>query len=237
MNILRNLYSKATSVLRLHKDSEKLKLGRRAKQGDNISPKLFTSCLQNAILNKINWDNNGVRIDGEYLSHLIFADDIVLIANSTSKLQEMLQDIHDINKPLSLMMHLGKTKIMCNKHVNKDDLIVDGKKIEEVDSYVYRGQMMTKDQDQVQEMKRRIGQGWNAVCKLDNIMRDKNVPMRLKRKTFNECILPVMTYGCETWSLSNTQLEKLVTTQRKMERIMIGVTLKYRKSTSGNRVV
>ena len=170
-------------------------------------------------------------IDGEYLSHLIFADDIVLIANSTSKLQEMFQDIHDISKPVGLKMHLGKTKIMCNKHVNKDDVIVDGKKIEEVDRYVYLGQMVTKDHDQVQEMKRRIGQGWSAFCKLDNIMRDKNVPMRLKRKAFNECILPVMTYGCETWSLSNTQLEKLVTTQRKMERIMIGVTLKDTKST------
>ena len=231
LNILRNLYSEATSVLRLHKDSEKFKLGRGARQGDNISPKLFTSCLQHAIINKINWENKGVRIDGEYLSHLIFADDIVLIANSTSKLQDMLQDIHDISKPVGLKMHLGKTKIMCNKHVNKDDVIVDGKKIEEVDSYVYLGQMVTKDHDQIQEMKRRIGQGWSAFCKLDNIMRDKNVPMRLKRKAFNECILPVMTYGCETWSLSNTQLEKLVTTQRKMERIMIGVTLKDRKST------
>ena len=45
--------------------------------------------------------------------------------------------------------------------------------------------------------------------KLDSIMRDKNVPLILKRKAFNECILPVMTYSCETWSLSNTQLEKL----------------------------
>ena len=231
LNILRNLYSEATSVLRLHKDSEKFKLGRGARQGDNISPKLFTSCLQHATINKINWENKDVRIDGEHLSHLIFADDIVLIANSTSKLQDMLQDIHDISKPVGLKMHLGKTKIMCNKHVNKDDVIVDGKKIEEVDSYVYLGQMVTKDHDQIQEMKRRIGQGWSAFCKLDNIMRDKNVPMRLKRKVFNECILPVMTYGCETWSLSNTQLEKLVTTQRKMERIMIGVTLKDRKST------
>ena len=114
---------------------------------------------------------------------------------------------------------------MCNKHVNKDDVIVDGKKIEEVDRCVYLGQMVTKDHDQVQEMKRRIGQGWRAFCKLGNIMRDKNVPMRLKRKAFNECILPVMTYICEIWSLSNTQLEKLVTTQRKMERIMVGVTL------------
>ena len=25
---------------------------------------------------------------------------------------------------------------------------------------------------------------------------------------------PVMTYGCETWSLSNTQLEKLVIIQK-----------------------
>ena len=80
-------------------------------------------------------------------------------------------------------------------------------------------------------MKKRIEQGWSAFCKLDNIMRDKNVPMRLKSKAFNECILPVMTYGSETWSL-NTQLEKVVPTQRKIERIMVRVTLKDRKSTN-----
>ena len=81
-------------------------------------------------------------------------------------------------------------------------------------------------------MKKRIGQGWGAFCKLDNIKRDKYAPMRLRWKAFNKCILPIMTYGCETWSLTNTQLEKLVTTQRKMERIMVGVTFKNRKITS-----
>ena len=116
------------------------------------------------------------------MSHRIFADDIVLIANSTSKLQEMIQDIHDISKPVGLKTHLGKTKVMCNKNVNKDDVIVDGKKIEEVDRYVYLGQMVTKDHDQIQERKRRIEQEWSAFCKLDNIMRDKNVPMRLKSR-------------------------------------------------------
>ena len=155
-NFLRNLYSEATSVLWLHKDSEKFKLGRGARQGDNVSLKLFTSCLQHAIINKINWENKGVRIDGEYLSHLIFADDIVLIANSPSNLHEM-QDIHNISKPVGIQMCLEKTKVMCNKHVNKGDVIVDGKKIEEID--VYLGQTVTKDHHQVQEMKRRIGQG------------------------------------------------------------------------------
>ena len=188
-----------------------MKLISEARQENSISPKLFTSYLQYVIINKINWGNKGVGIDGEYLSHLIFAYDIVLITNSTSKLQEMMQYIHNISKLVGLKMHLGKTKVMCNKHVNKNYVIVDGKKIEEVDRYVYLGQMVTKDHDQIQEIKRRIGQGWSVFCKLD-IMHDKNVLMRLKRKAYNECILPVMTYGCETWLLSNTQLYKLVTT-------------------------
>ena len=56
----------------------------------------------------------GIKINGEYLSHLIFADDIVLIAKSTSELQRMVQVIHETSKPVDLNMHLGKTKVMCN---------------------------------------------------------------------------------------------------------------------------
>ena len=52
LNIQRNLYSEATSVL-LHKDSEIFELGRGVRQWDNISLKLFTSCLQYAIINMI----------------------------------------------------------------------------------------------------------------------------------------------------------------------------------------
>jgi ribosomal protein S16 len=37
-----------------------------------------------------------------------------------------------------LNMHLGKTKVMCNDHVNMRDISVDGKIIEEVGRYVPR---------------------------------------------------------------------------------------------------
>ena len=164
---------------------------------------------------------------------LFFTDDIVLIVNSTSKLQEMLLDIHEISKEVGLQMHLGKTKVMCNKRVNKDDVIVVGKKIEEVGRYAHLGQMMTKDHHYVQDTKRRIGRGWSAFGNLDNIVRDKNVPMRLKRKAFNECILPVMTYGCETWSLSVADLSLLVwdlLSGNVWERIHRLLTVKWEKS-------
>ena len=156
MNILQNLYSEATFI-QLHKDSKKIQALKRTDREIAHLPN-SASCLHYAI--KINMENKGIRIDFEYLSHLIFVDDIVLIANSTSKLQEMLQ----ISMTLASQSALRciRNKVMCSKHANKDDVIVNRKKIEEVDRYVYLWQMVSKDHNRVHEMKRRIRQGWSA---------------------------------------------------------------------------
>ena len=90
--------------------------------------------------------------------------------------------------------------------------------------------MVTKDHDQEQELRCRIGLWWTAFGKLDSIMQNKSIPLRLKMKLHSECILLVMMYGGETWSLSKPQLQKMVTTQFKMEQIMMGLTLHDRKS-------
>ena len=59
ITLLRDLYNGATSTLKLHRESDKINLQRGVRQGDNISPKLFTACLQDAIINKINWEGKG----------------------------------------------------------------------------------------------------------------------------------------------------------------------------------
>jgi len=33
--------------------------------------------------------------------------------------------------------------------------------------------------------------------------------MYLKRKVYNQCVLPVMMYGCETWTLNAQTTKKL----------------------------
>ena len=71
LDIIKHLYHEATSVICLHTDSKKFRLQKGVRQGDNISPRLFTSCLQDTIIGKINWKDRGIKIDGEYLSHLI----------------------------------------------------------------------------------------------------------------------------------------------------------------------
>ena len=229
LNIIKHLYHETTSMIHLHTDSKKFRLQRGVRQGENISHRLLTSSLQDAIIGTINWKDRGIKINGEYLSHLIFADDIILIAKWTSELQKMLQDIHETSKPVGLNMHLGKTKVMCNPVVNKTDININGRKIEAVNNYIYLGQMVTEDHNQEQELRCRIGLGWTTFGKLDSIMWNRCIPLRLKTKVHNECKHSVIMYGSETWSLSKTQLQKMVTIQYKMEWIMMGLTLHDRK--------
>ena len=51
--------------------------------------------------------------------------------------------------------------------------------------------------------------------------KDANVP---EKKIMDTIILPAMTYGAETWSLTNHQKDKLAVTQGSMDRVTLGVT-------------
>ena len=62
-------------------------------------------------------------------------------------------------------------------------------------------QFNLKGKGQEQEIKRRIKLGWRQYGKLSNIMRG-DIPICLKRKVFNQCIIPTITYGAETWTLT-----------------------------------
>ena len=64
--------------------------------------------------------------------------------------------------------------------------------------------------------------------KYRKIFLDSLLPMGLKRKVFNQCVLPAMTYGCQAWSLTKAVVKKLETSQRAKERKMLHIKLKNR---------
>ena len=72
IEIMKDIYT--DSSVTVH---QKIRIKRGVRQGDTISPKLFTATLE-SIFRRLNWENKGVNIDGEFLSNLRFADDIFL---------------------------------------------------------------------------------------------------------------------------------------------------------------
>jgi hypothetical protein len=70
----------------LHKDSEQIH-ARAVRQGDAISPKLLNALLEE-VFKTLNYENAGISINGDYLSHLRFADDIFGVTSSLDELKK-----------------------------------------------------------------------------------------------------------------------------------------------------
>ena len=120
-------------------------------------------------------------------------------------------------------MNISKTKYMTNL-VPSEQIFIGDKKVALVNKYNYLGHEIQISRDnQTCEIKRRVTLSWAAYGKLADVFRS-NMPQCLKRKVFNQCVLPAMTYGAETLTLTTASANKLMVTQRKMERSMLGVS-------------
>ena len=69
IEILKDIYTESSVTVHLHKEIAEIGIKRGVRQGDTISPKLFTATLE-TIFRKLNWENKGLKIDGEFLSNL-----------------------------------------------------------------------------------------------------------------------------------------------------------------------
>ena len=96
---------------------------------------------------------------------------------------------------------------------------------------MYLGHKVRLDGDyQETEIERRRGLAWAAFGKLSYILKSPKYSNPQKKKLFDACVLPVLTYGMETSVLTKRVTHKLAVTQRAMERRMLGISLRDRRT-------
>jgi len=218
------MYTNATSKIMLEQEGDGFQVERGVRQGDTISPKLFNAVLQ-LVFNKIDFKAKGININGRKLNHLRFADDIALFSETIEELQEMINILNDAGRPLGLKINVSKTKIMSSEP-EEDPVNINDEEVEYVEEFIYLGQIISFRNRQDKEISRRILNAWKGFWKLKDFLVTKRFPMHLKTKIFNMCILPILSYGSETWSLTNKNKKRLSTTQHSMERRVLGIRLK-----------
>jgi hypothetical protein len=86
------------------------------KQGDVLSLKVFVAALED-MLKLLDWSGFGIKINGEYMTYLRFADDIVVMAETLEDLSTMLEDLKRVSQEVGLKMNMDKMKIMPNSRV------------------------------------------------------------------------------------------------------------------------
>lgn len=209
----------STKIKMFHKDLN-VPIGKGVRQGDTISPKLFTAALNHAMLN-LDWENKGISIDGKKLSNLRFADDIALISNSNIELQEMVDELNAVGRSIGLTMNRSKTEVMRNRWADTTPITVEGTPLPDTDRYIYLGRLISMDNNLKAEISRRRSSAWAALANIreaTHLITDKKIRANL----FDSTVLPALCYASETWADNKTSATTMTRTQRALERSLLG---------------
>jgi hypothetical protein len=112
------------------------------KQGDALSPTLFALFI-NDLVTEIKALNIGIHINEELINILIFADDLVILAENESDLQKLLDFVTKWTNKWKMKINKGKTKVVHFRNVRKNktsiSFFIDNEMIEIVNRYNYLG--------------------------------------------------------------------------------------------------
>ncbi|GBP27481.1 Retrovirus-related Pol polyprotein from type-1 retrotransposable element R2 [Eumeta japonica] len=177
IKVLKNIYKKSVSRVKLEKRGDGIKIEGGVRQGDPLSPKLFILILENVFI-KFNWCQKGIRINGRYLNHLRFADDVVILTETPKDLGHMIHFLNIESSKMVLEMNTSKTKIMCNSH--KKSMSLNGTTVEYVDSYTHLGKQVSFSKtSSEEEVTRRANITWKNYWTLKEILKEDHSTKQL----------------------------------------------------------
>ncbi|KAE9420535.1 hypothetical protein Angca_003034, partial [Angiostrongylus cantonensis] len=118
-------YRNCTTKIQLFHRPLTIPIEKGVRQGDTISPKLFSTALQ-WIMKSLDWDEKGILIDGKFLSNRRFADDIVIFSKSTSEAEMMINELNEAGMKIGLRINRKKTQFMKNPRYEGEKIELDG---------------------------------------------------------------------------------------------------------------
>ena len=137
-------------------------------------------------------DMEGIRVNGENINNIRYADDTALMADSESKLQDIVDKIVTECEKFGLSLNVKKTHCMAISRKNetpKCQLIVNGKVIKQVKQFSHLDSILTSDGRYDTEIKRRIGMAKNAFKDLANVLKDRKITLDTRIKILNSYAL------------------------------------------------
>ena len=185
------------------------------RQGSALSPLLFILVME-LISRKISTT--------DALRKIMYADDIVIVAEHREELQGALEEWNDMFKKHGLNMNLDKTEVMwVGKQREELNIRLEEKYIKQVKNFVYLGGNISENGRVDVEVRRRIQAGANAWRNVEGVMVDRKISRKLKGKVLDSCVVPASTYGLETLALSELHQHKLQVCENNWIRKIAGV--------------
>lgn len=177
-----------------------------------MSPLLFIIVLD-FVLQRTNMEApEGIRWNlAGTLNDLDYADDLVLMAARFSAAQSQLSALQRNAAKAGLKINIKKTKLMRIATQCTRPLLLDGSAIDEVIDFCYLGATVTNSGGTIEDVGNRINRARVAFYKLNRTWKDRHISQKLKLRIFDACVVSVLLYGCETWSMTRNCTQQIQT--------------------------
>ena len=192
------------------------------RQGCALSPLLFnlyisdlSSCLDSS-------ENiTAIKLHSKRITHLLYADDLVLIAESENDLQSLLDSLGKYCLKWGLSINHKKSKVIiftnnCGvrpKKLKELRFYIDNSSIEIVGSYKYLGVVFSENGSFKMACSHLDKQAKRALFGLHSYINDDALPPDICCELFDRLILPVASYGAEVWAPSCIKSRNLMELQ------------------------
>lgn len=204
LSAVRSLYHNVTSCVRLNgMFSDWFNVNTGLRQGCSLSTILFNIFI-NDLATSLKNLNKGVDIGNEKVCILLYADDIVLIAENEAELQILLSQLNDWCKLNGIFVNNNKSNIVHFRpnSIPRSELVFKCGQatIEYTDKYMYLGLMLHEFLDYNVTAKFVAQSAGRALGLL--IAKFKNaggLPYDVYTKLYNSCVIPVISYGAAVW--------------------------------------
>ena len=111
------------------------------------------------------------------------------------------------SEKVGLKLKIQKTKIMASGPITSCE--IDGEKAETVSDFILGGSKITVDGDCTHEIKRRLLLGRKVMTNLDSIFNSRDITFPTKVCLVKAMGFPVVTYGCESWTIKKAECRKI----------------------------
>lgn len=192
------------------------------RQGDGLAPILFNIVLEKVIREAI--DNTGGSIINKSHQVIGYADDINLVARSEREIKESYRKIETQAQKVGLQVNEQKTKMLTVKPPRRigQNFTVEDKNFEVVQQFKYLGVQINSENKISQEIQLRVTAGNRTYFSLMSIFKASYVTRITKLKIYKAIIRPVVTYGCQTWTMTKDAEETLLRFERRILRRIFG---------------
>ena len=142
-------------------------------------------------------------------------DDVVILATSRAGAERALQGYIEVARDFGLTVSIPKTKIMASgrtvQHSDEGPIELDDNNyIEAVTEFQYLGSLVERSGRVDADIERRMMQTSRAFgCLHRAVFKDRDLTVQTNRNVYQACVLSVLLYGSECWTLLRKHKKKL----------------------------